>query len=238
MLRRMWSRSLLALLVALAADASTALAAGDPAKGAEHYRACVACHSLEPGVHLTGPSLAGLWGSRAARARDYIRYSRALLKSGIVWDEGTLASWVVRPEELVPGTYMVLPRPFRDEAARSDLLAFLALALAPGGAKEVLARKLLPGSHVEGQVPEALAPTAAGARVTAIRHCRDSYFITTADGVERPYWEMNVRLKLDTRETGPESGKPAIAGAGMMGDRISVVFRNLDELKRMVGEKC
>jgi cytochrome c len=39
------------------------LAAGDAKRGAQVYRACVACvacHALEPGLHLSGPSLADL----------------------------------------------------------------------------------------------------------------------------------------------------------------------------------
>ena len=74
--------------------------------------------------------------------------------------------------------------------------------------------------------------------MTKIRHCRDSYFVTTADGTETPYWEMNLRLKLDTRDTGPEPGKPVIVGSGMMGDRASVVFARLEELTRFIEEGC
>src|SRR3546814_3544749 len=53
-------------------------------------------------------------------------------------------------------------------------------------------------------LPISLTPTPPGAQVTRIRHCGDSYFVTTADGAETAHWEMNVRLKLDTRDTGPE----------------------------------
>jgi hypothetical protein len=42
---------------------------GDPSRGAEHYRACVACHSLVIGSHLSGPSLADLWGGQAGHRR-------------------------------------------------------------------------------------------------------------------------------------------------------------------------
>jgi cytochrome c len=49
---------------------------------------------------------------------------------------------------------------------------------------------------------------------------------------------MNVRLKLDTRETGPQAGRPEIVGAGMVGDRVSIVFSSLQELSRFITEKC
>ena len=68
-----------ALLVGLLAAAGTAHAAdGDAKRGAQLYRACVACHSLEPGVNLSGPSLAGLWDKPAGRNADFVRYSQGL----------------------------------------------------------------------------------------------------------------------------------------------------------------
>ncbi len=212
--------------------------AGDAKRGAESYRACVACHSLEPDVHLTGPSLDGAWGRKAGTAERYIRYSKALKESGIVWDETTLNAWLAGPADLVPGTYMVLRMMPRDEGERGDLIAFLKLATAPGGAKAVRQAGLILDAYIAGQAPEPLNGQPVKAQVTGVRHCEDSYFITTADGVETPYWEMNVRLKIDSRSTGPTPGKPVVADAGMMGDRISVVFASLPELKQFLVEKC
>src|SRR5687768_6260798 len=110
----MEKRAILSLLSLLALSAS-AHAEGDARKGAEYYRACVSCHSLVPGVHLTGPSLAGAWGRKAGTAEGYIRYSEKLKNSGIVWDENTLGAWLADPNGLVPGTYMVLPQGFRED---------------------------------------------------------------------------------------------------------------------------
>lgn len=97
-------------------------------------------------------------------------------------------------------------RGISDDQARADLIAFLVLAAAPGRHEEVVAQGLAPKEHVQGQQPEPLGQAPAEQRVTAVRHCRDSYFVTTANGEEMPFWEMNVRLKLDTRATGPASG--------------------------------
>ncbi|MGH6832387.1 MAG: c-type cytochrome, partial [Methyloceanibacter sp.] len=38
-------------------------AAGDAARGARLFQNqnCAACHSVSPGEHMTGPSLAGVW---------------------------------------------------------------------------------------------------------------------------------------------------------------------------------
>lgn len=235
-IRRALALSSAVMLILLTA-AAAARPEGDPGRGAELYRACVSCHSLEPGSHLSGPSLAGLWGRQAGQADGYIRYSEGLRTADFTWDAETLTAWLADPQGMIPGTYMMF-RGIADDQARADLIAFLAIATAPDGANAVVEQGLAPAAYVRGQKPDPLKSLPTDAQVTAIRHCRDSYFVTTADGIETPYWEMNVRLKLDTRETGPEPGKPAVLGAGMAGDRISVVFSSLEELTEFVREGC
>lgn len=227
-----------ALMIGLVSNAAAAAEPeGDPKRGAEVYRACVACHSLDSGVHLTGPSLAATWGRKAGTAEGFDRYSAGLKEAGFSWDETTLKAWIADPAAMVPGTYMIF-RGIENEQARADLSAFLAVAMAPGGAQAVVERGLASPQAVRGQQPESLASAAPEAQVTQVRHCRDSYFVTTANGAETPLWEKNVRLKIDSQETGPESGKPVIAGAGMMGDRVSIVFSSVQDLSRFVVEKC
>jgi cytochrome c len=216
---------------------SVANADGDAKAGAKNYRACAACHSLEPGVHLTGPSLAGLWGKKAGTLQDFVRYSKELRSAGLVWDENTLNAWLAYPERLVPGNYMVF-RGIEDNKARGDLIAFLKDAMSPGGAKSVVDKGLIRKEAALGQSPEPLHDVGADQQVTAIRHCHGTYFVTTADGKERPYWEMNVRLKTDTAGTGPKPNQPVIVGAGMMGDRVSIVFADPDEIGRTVKAQC
>ncbi|MFY9315401.1 MAG: hypothetical protein WAO95_07555 [Burkholderiales bacterium] len=63
--------------------AGVALAAGNAQRGARTFRACAACHTLEPGRHMTGPSLAGVWGRKAAGGTGFQRYSEPLKRSGI-----------------------------------------------------------------------------------------------------------------------------------------------------------
>jgi len=226
-----------AMLLVPAFDAATAQDTAAVRKGGEVYRACVGCHSLRPDVHLTGPSLAEMFGRRPGLASGFSRYSDVLKKADLTWNQDTLDGWLADPQALVPNTYMIF-RGIEDDRARRDLIAFLEKATALGGDQAVVAEGLIPQQYAEGQMPEPLKNAAPGQQVTAVRHCGDSYFITTADGTEIPFWEMNLRLKLDTRSTGPEPGRPVIAGGGMMGDRASLVFSSVAELTRFVVEKC
>lgn len=221
-------------IAALFGLSSLAFAAGDPARGHNLFRACAVCHSLEPGLHMTGPSLAKIWGREAGSAEAYVRYSDALKKSGIVWNEKNLDAWLRAPQALVPGNLMNFPG-IEDGQARDDLVAFL---------REVSAgRQFAPMQRGGGMmmgVPrlhdlKALGPDS---RVTAIRHCRDSYFVTLADGETISFWEFNLRFKTDGSARGPEKGKPVLIGAGMRGDRAAVIFASPEEIGRAIKKQC
>jgi cytochrome c len=80
------------------------------------------------------------------------------------------------------------------------------------------------------------APTEG--RVTSLTHCKDTYTVTTADGRVEKVWEFNLRLKTDSSEAGPPEGKPVIVGAGMRGDRASVVFAKPSEISGFIGAEC
>jgi cytochrome c len=226
----LWAFAMLPVSDLMAQDA-------DLHRGAELYRGCIGCHSLEPGAHMTGPSLAGLWGREAGKVAGFTRYSPAMQEASFIWDGAALDAWLANPDGMVPGTYMPAPG-LEDAADRADLIVFLSRALVEGGHETVVEEGLIAAWYVRGQQPDPLTPTANAALVTSIRHCGDSYFITTADGRETPHWEMNVRLKVDTRATGPDPGRPVVAGAGMVGDRVSVIFSSIDDLETFVHEGC
>ena len=225
------------LILAIFATFDQAQADGNPQNGAKIYGACAACHSLEPDLQLTGPSLAGIWGRKAASVAGFARYSRALKERDVVWDGVSLNAWIADPQALVPGTYMTF-RGIDDDKARGDLLAFLELALAPDGAKSTVAQGLITAEEARGQAPAALEGAGPEAQVTAIRYCQNSFFVITADGKEHPFWEMNMRLKIDASAQGPKGGKPVLVGAGMQGDRASIIFSDVADIGRWVEKKC
>lgn len=212
-------------------------AQGSPQRGAMVYRACAACHSLEPSMHLTGPSLADLWGKKAASAVDFPRYSRALKAQEFLWDETTLNAWLANPAGFVAGNQMTF-RGIEDDKTRQDLIAFLRLAMAPGGAKAVIAQRLVPEALARGQTPEDLSKAGPTDQVAVVRYCQNSYFVTTADGQEHPFWALNLRLKVDSSSLGPKGGKPVLTGSGMQGDRASLVFSDPAQISAFIQSKC
>lgn len=217
--------------------ASVAAADGDLKRGAEVYRACVACHALEPDLHLSGPSLGNVL-DRAARSADgYVRYSPDLENAAFAWNTVALDGWLKNPTEMIPGTYMAFPG-IKDAQARADLIAFLEIAGAPGGGERAVAEGLIPAAYLRAQAPQPIRDAPPYARISAIRHCGDGYFITTQDGRETPYWEKNIRLKIDSVESGPPPGVAVLLGARMRGDRFSVIFSGLADLTAIVQEKC
>lgn len=226
----------LALSLFLAAT-GYAKADGDPKKGAQAFRACVACHALEPGLHLSGPSLGSFLERPAGAAEGYGRYSPELKSAGFEWSPSVLNAWIEEPEKMVPGTYMSFPG-IQDPEMRADLVAFLMIAGAKDGAKRVVAEELIPASWTRSVAPDPIGGGSPDNRVTSIRHCGDNYFIHTEDGASYPYWEKNVRLKIDSTETGPPEGTPVILGAGMRGDRVSVIFKSVADLSRLLVEEC
>ena len=211
---------------ALLAASGAAIAAGDVQRGARVFQACAACHSLEPDRSLTGPSLSSLWGRKAGTLASFLRYSSALKNSGIVWDDKTLDTWVRDPKALVPDNFMLFGG-IKEERARADLAAFLKQASQPGSP---LAGKPRPLPSLKNAPPSA--------RVSAIRHCKDSYFVTNAAGETVPYWEFNLRLKTDSSASGPAPSTPVMVGQGMQGDRAQVVFSAPGEISAFIREGC
>src|SRR3546814_7632403 len=142
-------RPTLTACLAVVLHAATAGAAeGDPKRGAEVYRACVSCHALEPGLHLSGPSLAGVWGREAGTAEGFGRYSQGLKQAGFAWNSVALDGWLKSPQEMIPGNYMTF-RGIDDARARADPIAFLEIAGRPGGAEKAVAAGLLPAAWLQ-----------------------------------------------------------------------------------------
>lgn len=212
--------------VLMLALAGPALSDGNAERGGRVFRACAACHSLEPDLNLSGPSLAGIWNRKAGSLASFLRYSDALKRSGQIWNEKTLDTWLRDPQALVPGNFMTFAG-LQDGRARADLIAFLRIA-----SDDKTARPAQPRSNPN------LKEASQNARVKSIRHCRDTYFVTNAAGKMVPFWEFNLRLKTDSSDYGPPPGQPVLVGTGMQGDRAAVVFASFKEISSFIREEC
>lgn len=101
MVSRYWSAALGALLWGVAV--STSLFAADAGHGKDLFTACAACHTERPDA--LGPSLKGVVGRKAASLEDF-RYSNALKRANLTWDEATLREYLRDPQAKVKGTRM------------------------------------------------------------------------------------------------------------------------------------
>jgi cytochrome c len=212
---------------------------GNATRGERIYRACVACHSLEPKRNMTGPSLAEIWNRRSGSLPSFPRYSPALKSAGIIWNDDTLDEWIKDPQHFIPGNTMTFPG-MKDARQRADLLAYLKDATRPGHAPKAAQDGGQMGGMMMmsgGAVPN-LKKLDPQERVQSINHCGDTYKVATADGKVRDFWERNLRFKTDVSDDGPQKGAPALVGAGMMGDRADVIFAGPEEISGFIASAC
>lgn len=87
------------------------------------FAQCQSCHSPDAGKNGIGPSLAGVFGTRAAEVPGY-DFSPAMAKSGLTWDEATLDRYLKAPQQVVPGTKMTFAG-LPDDAKRAAVIAYL-----------------------------------------------------------------------------------------------------------------
>ncbi len=132
-----------------AAAQAMPIANGDAAAGRQVFRKCQACHSLEPGKNILGPSLASIVGRKSGADPSY-SYSPAMKQANIVWDVKTLDSYLADPQKAVPGNKMPFPG-LKTDHDRTDVIAFLA---SPAGSQAAAA-------NTQQQKPPAAPPAAA-----------------------------------------------------------------------------
>ena len=115
------TRLVIALAVALLA-APAAASAEDVGERLFKLK-CGTCHTMEPGQHKVGPSLAGLVG-RQAGTTDIRRY-RALKGSTIVWTPENLDAWIANPKGFI-GKPTAMTVKVRIKEERDAIVAYLA----------------------------------------------------------------------------------------------------------------
>jgi cytochrome c len=104
---------------------ATLLATADPAKGAEVFKKCAACHSADQGApNGIGPNLYATVGEAIAEGKGGFAFSDALKAHGGKWDFDTLNAWLTNPSKFANGTKMTfagLPK----EQDRANVIVYL-----------------------------------------------------------------------------------------------------------------
>ena len=72
---------------------------------------------------MAGPSLFGMFGSKAGTVPGY-EYSEAMIRSGIIWEDKTVAAYLRSPKQDVPGTKMAYGG-MRQAGQIADVIAYL-----------------------------------------------------------------------------------------------------------------
>jgi cytochrome c len=114
----------------------------------------------------------------------------------------------------------------KDDHARRDLIAYLKVADATSGTQRMGPRM----PNLKQAEPDSI--------VKSVRHCGDTYFVSTGDGKTEKIWEFNLRFKTDTSDSGPAPGKPVLLGVGMRGDRAAIVFASPAEFGAFIKQHC
>ncbi len=124
----MWKLSLAAVAVGLM---SVTANAQDLAAGEKVFKKCKACHAVGEGAkNKVGPQLNGIIGAEAAKVEGF-KYSKAMMESGLVWDEATLTEYLVKPRDLVKGTKMAFAG-LKKEEDITNIIAYLGSFAADG----------------------------------------------------------------------------------------------------------
>lgn len=119
--RVMLARSLLVATATMIAGA--ALAEGDVAAGEKVYKKCKTCHVIDKEQNKVGPHLVGVMG-RTAGAVDGFKYSKAMMESGITWDEETIAAYLADPKGYIKGNKMAFVG-LKKEKDIANVIAYL-----------------------------------------------------------------------------------------------------------------
>jgi len=118
-----WASAAATIVVGISATQALAQA-GNAARGERVFnQQCKTCHALEEGPSITGPTLHGMFGRKAGTAAGF-EFSEAMIKSGIVWDDATLADYLHDPQGKVAGTKMVF-NGIKQAGQLADVVAYL-----------------------------------------------------------------------------------------------------------------
>jgi len=108
-----------------AVDIATLLPTADATKGAEVFKKCAACHTInQGGANGIGPNLWGTMGEEIGHGKAGFAFSDALAKVGGTWDFQKMDAWLTSPRKFAPGTKMTFAGLSKPED-RANLLVYM-----------------------------------------------------------------------------------------------------------------
>ena len=106
-------------------DIATLLPTADPAKGAEVFKKCAACHTVTSGgANGIGPNLYATMGEPIGQGKAGFAFSDALKAVGGNWDFQKMDAWLTSPKKFAPGTKMTFAGLSKPED-RANLAVYL-----------------------------------------------------------------------------------------------------------------
>ena len=100
------------------------LATADAAKGADVFKKCQACHTVDQGAaNGLGPNLWAAMGKPHGHVPGFA-YSDALKSVPGVWDWTSMSEWLANPKKYAPGTKMTFAG-LSNPQDRANVIAFL-----------------------------------------------------------------------------------------------------------------
>ena len=100
------------------------LAKADPAKGADTFKKCAACHNAEKGgPNQLGPNLWDVLGEPIGQGKGFA-FSDPLSKKGGTWNWDNLSQWLTSPRAFAPGTKMTFAG-ISNSQDRANVMAYL-----------------------------------------------------------------------------------------------------------------
>jgi cytochrome c len=110
---------------AAAVPIAVRLASADPAKGADVFKKCTACHTInQGGANGLGPNLYGTLGEPIGQGKGGFAFSDALKGVGGNWDFDKMDAWLTSPRKFAPGTKMTFAG-LPDGVERANVIAYL-----------------------------------------------------------------------------------------------------------------
>jgi cytochrome c len=93
---------------------TTAAVAANAEHGKVVFQQCAACHTDKPGA--IGPALRGVFGRKSATV-DGFRYSEAMKRANLTWDDANLHDYISNPQAKIKGNRM----PFGGVTSAGDI---------------------------------------------------------------------------------------------------------------------